>query len=151
MTRPTYKEQTRLDFSAIRKANRQSSWNTPLDRKAGEKDLDKYLGCLIGGAAGDALGYAVEFLPEEAIFSRYGKDGITEYRLQGGLGRISDDTQMTLFTANGLLAGKTRGCMRGIMANLQFSGKNGFQALLAAECSRAVCPAGPRKHLHERH
>lgn len=117
MTRSTYKEQTRLDFSAIRKANRQSSWNTPLDRKAGGKDLDKYLGCLVGGAAGDALGYAVEFLPEEAIFSRYGENGITEHRLQNGLARISDDTQMTLFTANGLLAGKTRGCMRGIMAS----------------------------------
>lgn len=75
------------------------------------KSKDKFLGCLIDGAAGNALGYAVEFLPEQAIFSRYGKDGITEYQFQGGLGRISDDTQMTLFTANGLLAGKTRGCI----------------------------------------
>ena len=104
-------------LDAIRQSDRQSDWNTALDRKARTKDKDKFLGCLIGGAAGDALGYAVEFLPEQAIFSRYGKDGITEYRLQGGLGRISDDTQMTLFTANGLLAGKTRGCMRGIMAS----------------------------------
>ena len=33
------------------------------------KDLDKYRGCLVGGAAGDALGYAVEFWGEEHIFS----------------------------------------------------------------------------------
>lgn len=26
------------------------------------KNLDKYRGCLIGGAVGDALGYAVEFM-----------------------------------------------------------------------------------------
>ena len=29
--------------------------------------IDKYRGCLIGGAAGDALGYAVEFSREEQI------------------------------------------------------------------------------------
>ena len=32
------------------------------------KDLDKYRGCLIGGAVGDALGYAVEFLQDYQIF-----------------------------------------------------------------------------------
>ena len=42
------------------------------------KNIDKYRGCLIGGAAGDALGYAVEFLDDAAIFSKYGENGITE-------------------------------------------------------------------------
>ena len=28
------------------------------------RDQDRFRGCLIGGAAGDALGYAVEFLRE---------------------------------------------------------------------------------------
>ena len=36
------------------------------------KNLDRYRGCLVGGAAGDALGYVVEFSGEDAIFSRYG-------------------------------------------------------------------------------
>ena len=67
------------------------------------RDIDKFRGCLIGGAAGDALGYAVEFLYESQIFSMYGKEGITEYALKNGIARISDDTQMTLFTAEGLL------------------------------------------------
>ena len=67
------------------------------------KDISKYRGCLIGGAAGDALGYAVEFLQAEQIFQRYGRGGITEYRLVDGVANISDDTQMSLFTANGLL------------------------------------------------
>ena len=66
-------------------------------------NLDKFCGCLIGGAAGDALGCAVEFLYESQIFSLYGKEGITEYALKNGIARISDDTQMTLFTAEGLL------------------------------------------------
>ncbi|MBD5136542.1 MAG: ADP-ribosylglycohydrolase family protein [Lachnospiraceae bacterium] len=79
------------------------------------KDLDKYRGCLIGGAVGDALGYAIEFLDETSIFKRYGKSGITEYDLVKDVAEISDDTQMTLFTANGLLLGTTRGMSRGIM------------------------------------
>lgn len=80
------------------------------------KNLDKYRGCLIGGAAGDALGYAIEFFDEKSIFSKYGESGITEYELTNGKALISDDTQMTLFTANGLLLGTTRGQLRGIMA-----------------------------------
>ena len=65
--------------------------------------LDKIKGCLLGGAAGDALGYTVEFYSEEKIFSTYGASGITEYTLRDGVGRISDDTQMTAYTAIGLL------------------------------------------------
>ena len=42
------------------------------------KNLDKYRGCLIGGAVCDALGFAVEFLGERDIFFQYGKGGITE-------------------------------------------------------------------------
>ncbi len=67
------------------------------------KNKDKYRGCLIGGAVGDALGYTVEFMSEREILTRFGKNGITEYELFNGKAIISDDTQMTLFTANGLL------------------------------------------------
>ena len=69
---------------------------------------DCYRGCLLGGAAGDALGYPVEFLSLRAIRERYGASGITDYVLQDGVAQISDDTQMTLFTANGLLYFETR-------------------------------------------
>ena len=72
------------------------------------KDLDKFRGCLIGGAAGDALGYPVEFMDEDAIFSKYGEGGIKEFELVNNEALVSDDTQMTLFTANGLLLGTTR-------------------------------------------
>ena len=75
--------------------------------------MDKIRGCLIGGAAGDALGYPVEFRSESSIFNKYGPDGITAYEIDPYFKKaiISDDTQMTLFTANGLLAGDTHFCM----------------------------------------
>ena len=62
-------------------------------------------GCILGGAAGDALGYAIEFWGESQIFSVYGKDGIQAYELdpRSGKALISDDTQMSMFTANAVL------------------------------------------------
>lgn len=72
-------------------------------------------GCLMAGAAGDALGYAVEFMSRQSILERHGDKGITKFDLTpDGKALISDDTQMTLFTANGMLMGVTRGYMRGI-------------------------------------
>lgn len=84
-----------------------------------EKILDKYKGCLYGGAIGDALGYPIEFRRAEDIFTIYGEDGIQYYELFHGKALISDDTQMTLFTANGLLEGYTRLRLRGIMGKWQ--------------------------------
>ena len=78
------------------------------------KRLDLVRGSLVGGAAGDALGYAVEFYHYSEIIAKYGQPGIKEYDLVNGVAEISDDTQMTLFTANGLLMGLTRWYMRGI-------------------------------------
>jgi len=72
-------------------------------------------GSLMAGAAGDALGYPVEFMSRGSILSRYGEPGITTFELDcTGKALVSDDTQMTLFTANGMLMGLTRGYMRGI-------------------------------------
>ena len=79
------------------------------------RSLDKFRGCLLGGAAGDALGYEVEFMSERQIIERFGGNGITEFFLRNGVAQISDDTQMTMFTATGLLLGTTRGNTRGIM------------------------------------
>lgn len=85
-------------------------------KKEKETKRDSIRGCLFGGAVGDALGYAVEFIEDFAIFERYGAEGITQYALEKETGKalISDDTQMSLFTGNGLLVGDTQGCMRGV-------------------------------------
>lgn len=50
-------------------------------------------------------------------FKKYGEKGIAEYEFHHGVAEISDDTQMTLFTATGLLVGTTRGMTRGIMGD----------------------------------
>lgn len=72
-------------------------------------------GCILGGAVGDALGYPVEFMSYEQIRMKYGNRGITEYELDAnGVAEISDDTQMTLFTATGLLFASTRGHTHGV-------------------------------------
>ena len=107
-----------MNYDMIRTAQgaaARETYSTPLDKLPAKKDLDKFRGCLIGGAAGDALGYAVEFMSEGAITQKYGKNGITAYRLCDGKARISDDTQMTMFTANGLLFGATVGCTQKTM------------------------------------
>lgn len=72
---------------------------------------DRIRGCLIGGAAGDALGYAVEFDSLKTIRKRYGEAGITKYEkdFSTGVAVFSDDTQMTLFTADGIMAAMDAG------------------------------------------
>lgn len=68
-------------------------------------EKNRIRGTLLGGAAGDALGYAIEFSNETTIFAKYGSAGITgyDYSLHSRKALISDDTQMTLFTACGLI------------------------------------------------
>ena len=66
----------------------------------------RVLGCLLGGAVGDALGYEVEFSSLSAIRDRFGQTGIQEPVLSpDGKATVSDDTQMTIFTADGLIKG----------------------------------------------
>ena len=64
---------------------------------------DKIRGSLIGGAVGDALGYPVEFDSDTVLWSRFGTAGIMGYELINGRALLSDDTQMTLFSANGII------------------------------------------------
>ncbi|GAA4620742.1 ADP-ribosylglycohydrolase family protein [Saccharopolyspora hordei] len=67
---------------------------------------ERVLGCFLGGALGDALGSDLEFMTAEAITARCGPDGPSGLREAYGVrGAITDDTQMTLFTAEGLIRG----------------------------------------------
>lgn len=72
---------------------------------------DKCRGSLVGGAVGDALGYAVEFDTLREIRGKYGEAGIRNYELENGVAVFSDDTQMSLFTAVGLLNGRADGAV----------------------------------------
>ncbi len=76
---------------------------------------DRLRGSLIAGAIGDALGAPVEFMDVADIHRQFGPDGISDYApYTGRLGAITDDTQMTLFTAEGLLRAYVRGSLRGL-------------------------------------
>jgi ADP-ribosylglycohydrolase len=66
-------------------------------------------GCLLGGAIGDALGAGVEFASLEAIRQEYGARGVADFvPAYGRRGAITDDTQMTLFTMDGLIRAHVR-------------------------------------------
>lgn len=77
--------------------------------------IDRFKGCMIGGAIGDAMGYPVEFHKDYEIKELY-NGFVDKYELRNGVAQISDDTQMSLFTAVGLLVGTTRADLRGISA-----------------------------------
>ena len=77
------------------------------------------IGSLLAGAVGDALGAGIEFASLTTIRSRYGEQGITDYvPAYGRRGAITDDTQMTLFTAEGLIRAHIRWCARGLCSPL---------------------------------
>lgn len=60
---------------------------------------------LLGGALGDALGAPVEFYRRDEIRRIYGElDGLVHHPQR--FGAITDDTQMTLFTAEAVIAGR---------------------------------------------
>lgn len=77
---------------------------------------ERFAGCLLGGAVGDALGAPIEFWSLADIRRQLGPAGATAYLpAYGRLGAITDDTQMTLFTAEGLLRADNRGRERGLV------------------------------------
>ena len=80
-----------------------------------KRDKEHFRGCLLGGAVGDALGAPVEFLSLEEIKNKFGAAGVTSLpKRPGRKSVITDDTQMTLFTAEGLLRAVTRQLERGL-------------------------------------
>ncbi len=65
---------------------------------------DRVLGCLLGGAVGDALGAPVEFMSLDTIRTEHGPRGVTGFpRDFSRPGLFTDDTQMTLWTVEGLI------------------------------------------------
>jgi len=79
-----------------------------------KRSKDHFRGCLLGGAIGDAFGSPVEFMSLGEIKERYGPAGITNLEVRpGGKAEITDDTQLTLFTAEGLLRAEVQRRERG--------------------------------------
>ena len=75
-----------------------------------ERLRDRYRGCLLWGAVGDALGRAVETSPPSVVRARFGPDGPTRYQpwrgwTSGPVGTITDDTQLTMEVALTIIDG----------------------------------------------
>ncbi|MEV6838958.1 ADP-ribosylglycohydrolase family protein [Streptomyces sp. NPDC051133] len=83
---------------------RKPSWEAAVAYRA------RVRGCLLGGALGDALGYPVEFSSLDRIRASHGARGVTGLvpGAHGAVGLVSDDTQMTLFTAEALIQARAR-------------------------------------------
>lgn len=81
----------------------------PPERTGELPALDRVVGCLLGGAIGDALGANVEFEPAASLRERFGEVGIRDF-VDGEYpaGSITDDTQMTLFTCEGLIRAESQ-------------------------------------------
>lgn len=82
--------------------------------------LENYQSCLLGGAIGDALGWPVEFSKLSRIKEIYGSKGITDLvkQINGKNSEITDDTQMTIFTAEGLLKSAVKNFDENKMPNM---------------------------------
>ncbi len=74
-----------------------------------KRTVEHFKGCMIGGAVGDAMGAPIEFMSTDQIRSIFGQKGLADYsEAYGRIGAFTDDTQMTLFTAEGLILSKIR-------------------------------------------
>lgn len=75
-----------------------------------KKSTEHFYGCLAGGAIGDALGAPIEFMSYDKIIREYGASGLTDLPIlkDTKCALITDDTQMTLFTAEGIIRSVSR-------------------------------------------
>jgi ADP-ribosylglycohydrolase len=109
-----------------------------LDSASVPDRLSRYRGCLLAGACGDALGAPVEFWRRSQIIARLGEPGVTDYlKAYGRVGAITDDTQMTLFAAEGLLAAEAQGAVHDIDVHRQ-AGAAALQRWLVTQGGRST-------------
>ena len=69
-------------------------------------ELDRFRGCIVGLAVGDALGHPTEFVPSvRAIRARWGESGVTTFEATEDHppGTFTDDTQMSIAAARALI------------------------------------------------
>lgn len=88
-------------------------WRSKPDREG--LDVRRFEGCLLGSAVGGALGKPVEEWSLKNIHAYFGPSGITQYApVDGRIGLITGDCQITLYTAEGLIRSWVRAYDKGI-------------------------------------
>jgi ADP-ribosylglycohydrolase len=56
---------------------------------------DKFMGCLLGGAVGDALGFTSENMSRQRIQAKYTR--LTDYKVKPTWAYYTDDTQLSVW------------------------------------------------------
>jgi len=98
----------------------------------------RWRGCLLGGAVGDALGAPVEFMSLAEIRERFGPSGIVDYTTAFERpGTITDDTQLMLFTGDGLLRTHIKQSLEG-NANVAVVVSHAYQRWLMTQGSTST-------------
>lgn len=75
---------------------------------------DAIRGSLLGGAVGDALGAPIEFYSYQQIINKYNGPVTNYVEFGNSKGSITDDTQMILFTIEGILRSNSRYKCKGV-------------------------------------
>jgi ADP-ribosylglycohydrolase len=103
---------------------------------------DRIRGCLLAGALGDALGYQIEFDKIDEIAQACGGFAVPEQLGYRRKPLISDDTQMTLFVAEGLI--EARGAAAAGAVHPVRVIARAFDRFFVTQCRHGL-PGGGRK------
>jgi hypothetical protein len=151
--------QPRTGAIEIRKQEEYVKNCKPVSAREPRSRDEKTLAVLLGGAIGDAFGYEVKFDSIRSIRTRFGSAGITEPTFHDRKLVVSDDTQMTLFTLEGLVRALAGGRFSSNCAQSRFEWRTstGWERSGKARSPRGGSPpardarlARARKYLLER-
>ena len=109
LTKMAQMNKMQVSFSGGRKPEKVYTKHTP----------DNYSGCMIGAAIGDAIGRPVECDSIDKIRDIYGLKGVTDIQTVNGIAPISEDTQLSIFTADGLIKSAIKSGNDDIMPDLR--------------------------------
>ena len=102
----------------------------------------RWRGCMVGGGVGDALGAPVEFKSLDEMRAELGPGGVHGYLPAfGRYGAITDDTQMAMFTAEGLLRAYACSAVTGTVDVPSVVGHAYLRWLHTQRESAAIAPA----------
>lgn len=90
--------------------NKISFGNLSMKKNESKSNIKHFAGCMVGGAVGDAFGSPIEFMKLEKIKKVYGEQGL-DFLTQDKKGNLgfTDDTQLTMFTADGIIKSALKG------------------------------------------
>lgn len=109
-------------------------------------------GCLLGLAAGDALGYTIDPKTWEYIRHTYGPRGLQGYDLVNSGAEISSYTQIAAYVANGLLVGITRGKQKQFIKYISMAMKDWKRRQnLPGDPTKDMCWVSAIKEMRTRH